>query len=61
MQKESNTDRGVLYGWKEIAQYIGCSPKTARAYSKRQQLPVKKVEGRVLLSKKMVEQWLIKK
>lgn len=61
MTIERNTNRGVLYGWKEISQYFGCCPKTARIYAKRHKLPVKKLEGRVLLSKKMVELWLSSK
>lgn len=48
----------ILYGWKEIADYIGCSPQTARLYFKRHKLPVKKVGGRVLISRAMVEEWV---
>lgn len=55
---EESSVKGVLYGWKEIASYIGCSPKTAMLYSKRQRLPVKKVSRRVMISKSMIEQWL---
>lgn len=60
MAEESNARKGILYGWKEISSYIGCSTQTAKLYAKKEKLPVKKISGRVLLSKAMVEKWLEK-
>lgn len=57
---DENHTRGVLYGWKEIANYIGCTTPTARRYAKRKQLPVKKIGSRVMISRIMVEKWVEK-
>jgi len=53
----------VLYGWKEIAQYLGCCTKTARQYAKHETapLPIKKLPGKVLSSKSLIDKWVFKK
>lgn len=56
--KKTPATRGILYGWKEIATYIGCTPQTVRKYAATQSLPVKKVAGRMMISKTMIELWL---
>ncbi|MBF0259942.1 MAG: hypothetical protein HQK62_14110 [Desulfamplus sp.] len=48
----------ALYGWKEIAEYIGCSKGTAVKYAKYHGLPVKKIGVRVVSSTRMLENWL---
>lgn len=59
--KKTAATRGILYGWKEIAAYIGCTPQTVRKYAATQKLPVKKVAGRIMISKTMVQRWLLGK
>jgi hypothetical protein len=40
-QKEEKMQRsGWLLGWKEIADYMGCSVKTAQGYQKKYKLPI---------------------
>jgi predicted transcriptional regulator len=48
----------VLYGWKEIAIYLGCTPPTARKYAENQSLPVTKIAGRIMISKSTIGRWL---
>ncbi|MBF0259987.1 MAG: helix-turn-helix domain-containing protein [Desulfamplus sp.] len=54
------TEKNILYGWKDIAGYIGCSQATAKKYQKKYHLPVRKINSRILISKTMVEEWLEK-
>ena len=51
----------ILYGWKSIAEYMGCSICTAMRYRDQFGLPVKTVSGRVMISIEMVEEWLRKR
>jgi len=51
----------ILYGWKSIAEYLGCSRCTAIRYRNRFGLPVKTISGRVMISIEMIEDWLRKR
>ncbi len=41
MDDPTNLKNGVLYGWQDIADYVGCSVKTARRYAKKYHLPIR--------------------
>lgn len=54
------TDAGgrVLSGWKEIAAYLRCSVKTARARARRRPLPVTRDGGAVYILREDVDMWI---
>ncbi len=54
------TESPILNGWKEIAEYLGVHPETARKWAEEEGLPVSKIKGKVLASKNAIEAWLIK-
>jgi len=50
-----------IIGWKNIAQELGVSERTAKEYKKSKGLPVKKTEGKVWTCKSELTDWQIKK
>jgi hypothetical protein len=55
-------DNDLLNGWKEIANYLNVSPKTARRWERSDRLPILRPEGRregsVLARKSSLDAWL---
>ena len=50
-----------MIGWKEIANYLRVSEKTAQRYQQERGLPVKKdPAGHPVITKKTAEAWRIK-
>lgn len=59
---KNSFDEEVLYGWKEIATFIGCSPRNAQRLEKNEGLPVlrpdKRQKWRVLALKRSLLAWM---
>lgn len=50
---------GWLYGWKEIAGYVGCHVTTARRYVKRNHLPIRILpNGKAVGIPKEMDEWI---
>jgi hypothetical protein len=45
-----NLKDGWLYGWQDIADYVGCSVKTARRYAKHYHLPIRRFPSKKLFA-----------
>lgn len=50
----------VLFGWKSIAEYIGCSITTAQKYSKEKKLPVNKIGRKPTSDTERILKWIRK-
>ena len=50
---------GWLYGWKDIAEYVGCSVKTTQRYAKENRLPIRRLlEGKPVAQPKEIDVWI---
>jgi hypothetical protein len=48
-----------LYGWKDIANYMGCDEKTSRFYEKEFSLPVRHLpNGKVIAHPNRIDEWI---
>lgn len=56
MQKK--IDSRILYGWKKIADYLGCCTVTAKKYHKQHSLPVKKLPHKVMAVTSSLDTWV---
>ena len=57
-----NTARSLncwLYGWKDIATYLGCDEKTSRFYEKEFSLPIRHLpNGKVIAHPDRIDEWV---
>ena len=52
---------GWLYGWKDIAGYIGCTIWTAKIYHKKFELPVDRLPlGKPIAKAAKIDEWIEK-
>lgn len=55
----ANSDAGVLIGWKLISRYLGVCERTCKNWEKHG-LPIARLpDGRVGMSKSLLDQWFI--
>ena len=62
--KAEDTDMkpGWLYGWKDIACYVGCSESTIKSFYKRFSLPVdRSPNGTPMAKPEKIDNWLTKR
>lgn len=48
---------GLLYGWKDIARFIGCSSKTAYRYYKHQRMPIRFLGIKPVAEREKILDW----
>jgi hypothetical protein len=59
MGNQMNSNRPKLYGWKDIAQYLGgCHPATAKRYHKELGLPVRYLNRKPTADPTEIDDWL---
>ncbi len=64
-KKEKPMDKtvsGWLYGWKDIAQYIGCSESTVKTFYKKFSLPIDRSPNNTPMARpEKINKWLEKR
>jgi len=60
MKKDSNGKiNGWLYGWKDIAQYVGCDVCTVRKYVIKNNLPIYRLpNGKPIAMPDEMDRWI---
>ena len=57
-EKEMEDQRGWLYGWKEIASYVGCDVKTMQKYAIEYRPPIHRFpNGKIYAIPSEIDGW----